>query len=399
MGTVRAGRWGSGWSGCFSRAVWPLRHPRRRRWPLRPRRRCPRPRSRHRLPVLPTSGSLATGPGVHGGMCGCRGTGRCRPSPATCGRPVTGRRAVGATCGSKAAGGVGRNRVRLGRRQFLGGARRPGGDGAHRTAGEASRSSAEIPDLSLHAGRRVGLSAARRRRAVDAAGAVAAQPGGGMPPDVVVVDWEVASDERMRPDRATRHAPRATPAWAHSVHVEVDGLEPGRWYWYRFRAGGRGEPGRPHAHRARPPRAPSSGCGSRSPRASSTSRATSRAYRHMAEDDLDLVVFLGDYIYESSWGQRPRAPARRRRSRHARRLPQPLRAVQDRSRPAARARRAVPGSSPGTITRSTTTTPTTARSISIRDVPAAARRRLPGVLRAHAAAARASVPHGPYMRL
>ena len=27
------------------------------------------------------------------------------------------------------------------------------------------------------------------------------------------------------------------------------------------------------------------------------------AYRHMANDNLDLVAFLGDYIYESSWGR------------------------------------------------------------------------------------------------
>ena len=29
----------------------------------------------------------------------------------------------------------------------------------------------------------------------------------------------------------------ASPDWAHSVHVEPDRLEPGRVYWYRFRAG------------------------------------------------------------------------------------------------------------------------------------------------------------------
>ena len=27
------------------------------------------------------------------------------------------------------------------------------------------------------------------------------------------------------------------PEWAHSVHVEAEGLEPERWYWYRFTAG------------------------------------------------------------------------------------------------------------------------------------------------------------------
>ena len=29
----------------------------------------------------------------------------------------------------------------------------------------------------------------------------------------------------------------ASPELAHSVHVEVDGLKPDRWYWYRFRSG------------------------------------------------------------------------------------------------------------------------------------------------------------------
>ena len=30
----------------------------------------------------------------------------------------------------------------------------------------------------------------------------------------------------------------ALPEWGHSVHVEVDGLAPDRWFWYRFRVAG-----------------------------------------------------------------------------------------------------------------------------------------------------------------
>ena len=53
----------------------------------------------------------------------------------------------------------------------------------------------------------------------------------------VPVRWEVASDERMT--RVVKHGTAmAQPAWAHSIHVEVDGLEPNRWYWYRFRVEG-----------------------------------------------------------------------------------------------------------------------------------------------------------------
>ena len=60
--------------------------------------------------------------------------------------------------------------------------------------------------------------------------------GGGMPPHPVRVDWQIASDDGMaRPVRSGHVA--ALPEWAHSVHVEVDGLEPDRWYWYRFRVG------------------------------------------------------------------------------------------------------------------------------------------------------------------
>src|SRR4026207_1685782 len=60
--------------------------------------------------------------------------------------------------------------------------------------------------------------------------------GGGMPRQPVDVQWEVATDDKLarvvRSGRAT-----ASPEWAHSVHVEVTGLEPHRWYWYRVRVG------------------------------------------------------------------------------------------------------------------------------------------------------------------
>src|SRR5262249_16015234 len=63
------------------------------------------------------------------------------------------------------------------------------------------------------------------------------EPGGGMPQEVIEVDWEVATDERMR--NVIQHgANYATPEWAHSVHIEPSGLDPGRDYWYRFEAGG-----------------------------------------------------------------------------------------------------------------------------------------------------------------
>ena len=49
------------------------------------------------------------------------------------------------------------------------------------------------------------------------------------------VRWEVAADEKFQRIVA-RGDEIAEAAWGHSVHAEPLGLEPGRWYWYRFAA-------------------------------------------------------------------------------------------------------------------------------------------------------------------
>src|SRR5262247_169174 len=58
--------------------------------------------------------------------------------------------------------------------------------------------------------------------------------GGGMPDEPVEVDWVVAEDENFR-RIARQGSALATSNWGHSIHVEVAGLSPDRWYWYRFR--------------------------------------------------------------------------------------------------------------------------------------------------------------------
>ena len=126
-------------------------------------------------------------------------------------------------------------------------------------------------------------------------------PGGGMPPEVVPCEWEVATDERIT-KIVQRGVAAATPAFAHAVHVEVEGLDPARWFWYRFRAGGEVSPvGRTRT-------APAAGGANDRLRFAFAScqqyeHGYFTAYRHMVADDLDLIVHLGDYIYESSWGQ------------------------------------------------------------------------------------------------
>src|SRR6478752_6343549 len=62
------------------------------------------------------------------------------------------------------------------------------------------------------------------------------QPDGGMAPEAVTVHVEVAEDEAFS-KIAWKQTVSASPEWAHSVHVDVVGLSPGRWYFYRFFAG------------------------------------------------------------------------------------------------------------------------------------------------------------------
>ena len=127
-------------------------------------------------------------------------------------------------------------------------------------------------------------------------------PGGGMAPEVVAVEWEVASDAAFR-SVVRSGVEYATPEWAHSVHVEPGGLEAGRPYWYRFTAGGARSPV------GRTATAPARGA---SPERLRLAVASCQQYEHgyytayqaMVADEPDLILHLGDYIYELSWGDR-----------------------------------------------------------------------------------------------
>lgn len=128
------------------------------------------------------------------------------------------------------------------------------------------------------------------------------EPGGGMPPEPVGVTWEIAEDEALTQIVQTGTVV-ADPAWAHAVHVEVAGLRPDRWYWYRFHCGGGTSPvGRTRTF-------PAEGAASERLRFAFASCQKYEvgyytAYEHMAREDLDLdlVVHLGDYIYEKGDG-------------------------------------------------------------------------------------------------
>ena len=132
---------------------------------------------------------------------------------------------------------------------------------------------------------------------------------GGMPPEVVAVRWEVAEDPAMQRIVRTGSA-EAAAAFAHSVHIECTGLYPDRPYWYRFIAAGEASPiGYTRTAPARRADAERLRFGFVS--CAHYERGFYSAYRHLAAEFPDLVVFLGDYIYESL------APANTRVRQHS----------------------------------------------------------------------------------
>jgi len=131
-------------------------------------------------------------------------------------------------------------------------------------------------------------------------------PSGGMLPQNVTVRWEIAQDERFSRG-LLRGDVTAVPSLAHAVHVEVNGLQPDREYWYRFIAGDESSP----AGRTR-----TAPLGTDLPEALRFAFASCQHYeqgfftalRHLAAEDIRFVVHLGDYIYES--GATPDRPRR-----------------------------------------------------------------------------------------
>lgn len=115
-------------------------------------------------------------------------------------------------------------------------------------------------------------------------------------PDDVPVRWTLAEDEAFA-RIAAQGEERALAADAHSVHAEPAGLRPGRWYWYRFEAMGQ----RSAVGRTRTAPAPDAAGETLRFAIASCQRYDHghyAAWRHASQEPLDLVLFLGDYIYE-----------------------------------------------------------------------------------------------------
>ncbi|MFF0202585.1 alkaline phosphatase D family protein [Streptomyces sp. NPDC005017] len=126
----------------------------------------------------------------------------------------------------------------------------------------------------------------------------AQQGGSGILAPTVPVTWELAADSAftsiVRSGTAT-----ASATLGHSVHVDVTGLTPATDYWYRFKALGR------TSGTGRTRTAPAAGSTPERLRIALAScqnwqHGWFTPYRDMREQRPDLVLFVGDYIYESS---------------------------------------------------------------------------------------------------
>ena len=133
---------------------------------------------------------------------------------------------------------------------------------------------------------------------------IAPDPADPLPAADVAVDWQVASDEAFTVVVASGTAP-AVATLAHSVHVDPTGLQPDTAYWYRFTADGRTSTvGRTRTF-------PGAGTMPDQVRfvlasCQNWSDGYYTAHAGIAAEDIDLVMFVGDYIYENSADRQPR---------------------------------------------------------------------------------------------
>jgi|GEM_PF-94702 len=127
---------------------------------------------------------------------------------------------------------------------------------------------------------------------------------GGVGTADAVVEWEIARDSGFRQGRRTgRVTARADDV--HTVHVVADDLRPDSWYFYRFTTTYDGAAARSRVGRTRTLPVPGRGASELTfgfVSCQSWAGGSFNACRDLAGHDLDLVIHLGDYIYETAKG-------------------------------------------------------------------------------------------------
>lgn len=120
---------------------------------------------------------------------------------------------------------------------------------------------------------------------------------GGMRDRGVEIAWQVAHDEAMT-EVVRGGVATARPEYVHSVHVDVRGLQPDRVYYYRFRVGQHLSPvGRTRTSPTTD--AQLQGMSFAFASCQNFSHGHFTSHQHLAEEDVDFVLFLGDYIYDT----------------------------------------------------------------------------------------------------
>jgi alkaline phosphatase D len=109
--------------------------------------------------------------------------------------------------------------------------------------------------------------------------------------ETVPVRWTVAADADLAGPVAAGEV-TAGPEADHTVHVTVSGLQPATTYWYGFRAVGR-------TRTVPAPDAPAGRVRLGVVCCAHYATGYFNAYGRLAERDVDVVVHLGDYIYEA----------------------------------------------------------------------------------------------------
>lgn len=124
---------------------------------------------------------------------------------------------------------------------------------------------------------------------------------GAMPGVAVTVYWELSRDARMS-SIIRQGDVLALPEFAHSVHVDLKDLDADREYWYRFSTGkyrsGIGRTRTLPDRNSQPAelRFVTASC-------QNYTHGFFTAYQHMVEDEPDFVIHLGDYFYDTSFGE------------------------------------------------------------------------------------------------
>jgi alkaline phosphatase D len=120
--------------------------------------------------------------------------------------------------------------------------------------------------------------------------------GGGMPDMSVGLRWQVATDPAFDNLVADGFVSTSS-AVAHSAHITVERLQPDTTYWYRFTTGGQVSP----VGRTRTTPAPGASVAELNMVFATCQHYESgfyTAWSHVAAEEPDVIVFLGDYIYE-----------------------------------------------------------------------------------------------------